>query len=106
MLHNKPNVSRIQNSSSEYQYGLICEVVAGKCLKRKEDIKHLKRLPIDPNDKQFYDSLYIEEENEDFVIGIFDIYRIYPSYLIKFEKDIDSETNYTTDDNSKFYKHY
>ncbi|KAL4502261.1 hypothetical protein ABPG72_000496 [Tetrahymena utriculariae] len=101
LLENRPGYDN--NSSSQGQC-LACFVVKGKVLKQdfySEQFKNLKRLPKDDSDNQFYDCAQMEEEDEEVKVAIFDLYRVYPAYLIKFQKNEESETNYTTDDQSR-----
>ncbi|KAL4467760.1 hypothetical protein ABPG74_013095 [Tetrahymena malaccensis] len=94
------------NNNNAVEQCLACFVVKGKVLKQdfySEQFINLKRLPKDNTDNQFYDCAQMEQD-EEVRVAIFDLHRIYPAYLIKFQKNEESETNYTTDDQSKYQK--
>ncbi|KAL4467761.1 hypothetical protein ABPG74_013096 [Tetrahymena malaccensis] len=98
--------SQENNNNNAVEQCLACFVVKGKVLKQdfySEQFINLKRLPKDNTDNQFYDCAQMEQD-EEVRVAIFDLHRIYPAYLIEFQKNEESETNYTTDDQSRYQK--
>ncbi|EAS05329.2 hypothetical protein TTHERM_00695630 (macronuclear) [Tetrahymena thermophila SB210] len=105
LLENRPWYFNNINNINGYEQCLACFVVKGKVLKQdfsNEQFANLKRLPKDESDNQFYDCAQMEE-GEEVRVAVFDFHRIYPAYLIKFQKKDESETNYTTDDQSRYH---